>query len=422
MWGVYVIAQDVQPTNVIGSQSQTSSAFQAQQSTKKDVNQTAPADLQSLIKTDTTKELLASQPQSAGLTSESVQETEQKIISPQLMSQEKEIAVIQTEPDRIQQEKTESVVVTEEEEIKGIDTVDLEEPRGNWLFKRIWWSRAENKYEKIRALFGNILESRMLFFTKRSMTDKDLFAPFYFEIGMSNAELQGTVAQLIEYIDKERKKEGDLSSSGREILHVLLGEKKSLESINADILTINKLDVDIDETVKKMMEQIDRARRYEREAWNSFKDIAHVLSDKKARELFYQMDTAYNNLKDIQEYVNQALSVHLDRVTNMAKTQIERIKSTMDMMKKKGHDLKTLTERIAKKEVIKSEVIEEEEVEQEVEEQGFFAGIFSTLSSGIVGIWYTIVYVVTLPFSWFTSGESNTEEIEQESGFISTEE
>ena len=61
--------------------------------------------------------------------------------------------------------------------------------------------------------------------------------------------------------------------------------------------------LDIDATLKKLMEQIDRARKYEREAWNNFKDIAHVLSDKKARELFYQMDTAHNNLKDIQEYV-----------------------------------------------------------------------------------------------------------------------
>ena len=128
----------------------------------------------------------------------------------------------------------------------------MEEPRGNWLFKRIWWNRAENKYEKIRALFSNILEARILFFTKRSTADKELFAPFYFEIGMSNGELQETVSQLLKHIEKERKQEGDLSAPAQEILNVLMREKKSLESINADVLTIHKLDAGHRCNVKKI--------------------------------------------------------------------------------------------------------------------------------------------------------------------------
>ena len=31
----------------------------------------------------------------------------------------------------------------EEIEIKGIDTVNVNEPKGNWLYKRIWWEKAE---------------------------------------------------------------------------------------------------------------------------------------------------------------------------------------------------------------------------------------------------------------------------------------
>lgn len=322
---------------------------------------------------------------------------------------------VENKKEEAKKEEKSKTLEAEEEEIKGIDTVDLEEPRGNWLFKRIWWNRAENKYEKIRTLFGNILEARIQFFTKRSTASSDLFAPFYFEVGMNNGELQETVSQLLKHIENERKKEGDLRGSALEIFNVLLREKKSLESINADVLTIHKLDVDIDETLKKLMEQIDRARKYEREAWNSFKDIAHVLSDKKARELFYQMDTAHNNLKDIQEYVNQALSVHLDRVVGMAKSQIERIKSTIDKLKKEGHDLKTLADQASGKAPIKSAPAQEEELEEESEEeeQGFFARTFSAIKSGFVAVWDTVVYVVTLPFSWFSSGESS-ESDEQE--------
>lgn len=312
------------------------------------------------------------------------------------------------------QEEIKPVPMPEEEaEIKGIDTVDLDEPRGNWLFKKIWWGRAENKYEKIRGIFEQILESRILFFTKRSTADKDLFAPFYFEIGMDNGELQGTVAQLIAHIEKERKKEGDLSPASREVYNVLMSEKKSLESINADVLAVNKLDMDIDETLKKLMEQIDLARKYEREAWRSFKEIGYVLSDKKARELYYQMDTAYNNIKDIQEYVGQALVVHLDRVVAAAKNQTERIKTAIDALNKKGHDLRTLIDKISAKPQKPPVVIEEEEIVEPEQEQGFFGNIFSSITSSVVAVWDTIVYVITLPFSWFSSSESSEEVVEE---------
>ena len=40
----------------------------------------------------------------------------------------------------------------DEIEIKGIDTVDINEPKGNWLYKRIWWEKAERTYEKIKQL------------------------------------------------------------------------------------------------------------------------------------------------------------------------------------------------------------------------------------------------------------------------------
>jgi len=295
----------------------------------------------------------------------------------------------------------------------------LEEPRGNWLFKKIWWGRAENKYEKIRTAFESILESRILFFTKRSTADKDLFAPFYFEIGMNNGELQAIVSQLINHIEKERKQEGDLSASGRKVLNELMSEKKSLESISAGVLAVNKLDVEIDETLKKLMEQVDRARKYEQEAWKKFKDIGLVLSDKKARELFYQMDTAYNNIKDIQEYLGQALIVHLDRVVGTAKSQTERIKATIDALNKKGHDLRTLVDKIsAQKESVSVEQQEDEEDIEPEEELGFFARIFSAIKSGFVTVWDSVAYVVTLPFSLFSSPEPTDQELIEEESML----
>jgi hypothetical protein len=314
---------------------------------------------------------------------------------------------LQEQESKKPEENKPSILNTEEGYIEGIDTVNLEEPRGNWLFKKIWWGRAESKYEKIRTVFENILESRIVFFTKRSTVDRDLFAPFYFEIGMSNGELQDIVSQLMTHIERERKREGELSPTSKRVVDTLISEKKSLESISASVIAVNKLDLDIDETLKKLMEQIDRARRYEQDAWKNFKDIGRVLSDKKARELYYQMDTAYNNIKDIQEYVGQALIVHLDRLVGAAKNQTEKIKTNIDGMKKKGHDLRNLVDQISNKIENKPAPVEETEEQEteEQEEQGFFGSIFSTVKSGIVSVWDSVVYIVTLPFSWFWSSE-----------------
>src|SRR5689334_7513565 len=36
----------------------------------------------------------------------------------------------------------------EQKNPEGIDTVSLEDAQGNWLFKRVWWERAEDRYGK----------------------------------------------------------------------------------------------------------------------------------------------------------------------------------------------------------------------------------------------------------------------------------
>ena len=55
-----------------------------------------------------------------------------------------------------------------EDEMKSIDTMDLEQPEGNWLNKRIWWERAKDKYKECREVFEAIFASRMSFLEKRS--------------------------------------------------------------------------------------------------------------------------------------------------------------------------------------------------------------------------------------------------------------
>ena len=218
------------------------------------------------------------------------------------------------------------------DEIMGLDTVDLEDPQGNWLFKRVWWERAEQKYEKIRALVTQIMEQRSGFFTKRSELDKNVLDPFYIEIGFKQGELKQKVDDLIADIKNEKNR----NSSDTEYFEKLQNNKKELESLSTDIEKVTKQDQAVERAIMQLVDQINKLHNYEQQAWQDFKDIARVLDDKKARELFYKVDNAWQNVQKVQEYIEKTFTGSFDTLIQDISKQITRIKDQIDALKEQG--------------------------------------------------------------------------------------
>ncbi len=288
-------------------------------------------------------------------------------------------------------------------EIEGIDTVDLDSPQGNWLFKRIWWERAEQKYEKIRGIVQSIFESRMGFFSLRNDVDKSVLDPFYIGIGLSQGELQMLLDQLVQTLDKERQDKGTLDANERAALSAILQEGEMIEQMHKDVMAINQLDRDIDDALSQLMEQINRVRGYDSEAWQAFKEIARVLDDTKARELYYQVDTAGRNIKDIKTYIDTSFAPHFEQLVKTVREQVERVQHSAVALKEKGIDLKLQVERITKGSV--SRAGEQEEEEEEVS-GGFFSSIFSAIGSFFSSIWG----IIRWPYDLIFGGGSEVEE------------
>jgi hypothetical protein len=306
------------------------------------------------------------------------------------------------------------------EEIKGINTVDLEESRGNWLFKRIWWERAEKKYEKIRLLVEKIIDSRMEFFEKRTRTDREILDPFYHTMGMDQGEMKTIVGQLIAQLQQERDKDGVLNAQERDLLQLLTSEKKSIEQLQGYVATITKLDVELDEALNKLLEQINAIRRYERDAWQQFKDIARVLSDTKARELYAHMEVVLANIQEVQEYLQEPFKEHFDHIINMITTHVDFIKNTVQALKEKGIDLQDRMKAQADKlkpRVTQEDQNEQDEEEQDEAEQGFIGRTMSAITGGFKTMWDYAVFVITWPYVKLfgsTQAESEQDEEEQE--------
>ena len=95
-----------------------------------------------------------------------------------------------------------------------------------------------------------------------------------------------------------------------------------MEALKANVNTINALENSIDDVLAKLMETINRVREYEQEAWQNFKDIARLLDDRKAKEMFYKIDATWRNVTSLKEYIQTRTLYHNKWIQNLKKRQI----------------------------------------------------------------------------------------------------
>lgn len=295
--------------------------------------------------------------------------------------------------------------------IEGIDTVDLDQPQGNWLFKRIWWERSEERYEKIKRKIEEIFEKRMVFFEKRSELVKNILDPFYLKIGMGQGEFQAIVGEFIQLLETEREKKGSLSAQEREVLANLDNEREALEQLMVDVQAIGEVENRVDESLSQLLQQINAIRMYDKQAWDAFKEIARVVDDEKALQLYHVVDTALHNIKDIGDYLEHAFAAHFDQLIATAKEQTERVTTVVAGLKEKGINFKKRIEQIMTPKQNGKKVQEKKEEEEEPEEEQSFLSAY--IMSPLASVWNGIVSVVSWPY-YAIFGGKEAEESEEE--------
>lgn len=305
---------------------------------------------------------------------------------------------IPTEPEPI---KDEPVVIPEEEtELEapmGIDTVSLDNPQGNWLFKKIWWERAEERYEKIRQLVDSIWESRTTFFVKRNELDRNVLDPFYLTVGIGQGELQTILAELVDFFEKNREQQGDLNEQERALYETIAPQEEALKQLKLDIESIANLDHSIDDALGTLMNQINRVRQFERQAWENFKEIAHILNDTKARELYYMIEGAARNIKNISSYLERDFLSHFNKLTGEATKHVTRVQNQIEALKEQGVNFKRQTELLATQ-----QETQEDEDDADNDEDiapkpklGWFGWILSGFKSGL----NLIFSIISIPYN-----------------------
>ncbi len=281
----------------------------------------------------------------------------------------------------------------DEPDEEGIDTIDIASG-GNWLLKRIWWERAQETFEKIKALMEQVFDFRMQFFAQRNEIDKSLTS-FYLATGFDQGELEEVVDDLLQELSDDKQEEGRLKGKKRDVFLGLQDRKQDLEQLKFDVSSITELDGAIDEALQTLIEQINRCRQYEHQAWQKFKEIAQELDDEKAKELYYHMESLFQNIQEIFAYLRGAYAQHFQETLGTAKSQVEQVKSRLAHFKEEGVELEGQLTQLRQTE--QEEDLEEEE-EDAVPAQrkpagfvqkitGFFGQLLQTISSTLYSLW-----------------------------------
>ncbi len=282
----------------------------------------------------------------------------------------------------------------------GFDTLGLEKPSGNWLFKRIWWEKAEARYEKIRGLVDQVMDLRMQFLAKRSEVDNKILDPFYIEQSINQGQLEEIVGFLINELKRERERDKSLSPQERQLYETLAAEKRSLEQLRLDVESIRTIDIALDDALTALMQQVNACRSYENKSWELFKDIAKVLDHEQARTLYYNMNTYLDNIKNIHSYLKNTFSQHFDGLITTIQQNITRIKTTMSALQEKGVNLRqqmiTISDQEAALEKQSTPTAPQQakdlEEDEEEEPKGFIALTWSYVTGFFKGIWDLLTF------------------------------
>ncbi|MCL4229080.1 hypothetical protein KJZ61_00115 [Candidatus Dependentiae bacterium] len=282
----------------------------------------------------------------------------------------------------------------------GFDTLGLEKPSGNWLFKRIWWEKAEGRYEKIKGLVDQVMDLRMQFLAKRSEVDNKILDPFYIEQSINQGQLEEVVSFLINELKRERERDKSLSPQERQLYETLVAEKRSLEQLRLDVESIRTIDIALDDALTALMQQVNLCRSYENKSWDLFKDIAKVLDHEQARTLYYNMNTYLDNIKNIHSYLKNAFSQHFDGLITSIQQNITRIKTTMSALQEKGVNLRqqmiTISDQEAALEKQSTptapQQVKDQEEDDEEEPKGFISLTWSYVTGFFKGIWDLLTF------------------------------
>ncbi|MGB8468352.1 MAG: hypothetical protein WCE21_05090 [Candidatus Babeliales bacterium] len=282
------------------------------------------------------------------------------------------------------------------EESSGLDNINLVEG-GNWYLKRQALEQTVDTIEQINELFNKIVLLNTDYLVKRNKVDTEM-EHFLLKMGIDIGDLDQRLQEVIEELDAKRKKEGELSEEKRDIEHDAEQKKAEVEKLQSDLKDLLKLNDKLDATMEMVSNQIKKANDYQAMAWKNFQTIKKILSDEKARELYYQTDGLFKSILGLYEYLQTPLMNYFTEHIEQLRSKMGIMQSSFDTLKTKGIDLQKTAQEPEKK--VEGPVVAKPKEIKKVEKQSWFGSIIHTISLPFVYVYEGLKLMITEMYQW----------------------
>jgi hypothetical protein len=237
-------------------------------------------------------------------------------------------------------------VSQEEVQRSSLETLDIN-ASGNWLEKRYWYQKAEKTYELTKSTVAEIVDMRAAFYSAAHGIGQQLDT-FYETVNFDKGQIDYLLQDALQDTDLLKDDRGDLSPEEREIKNNIKADQKQLELIGKTIKGIHDLDKSVEDVFAQALQIIDNARKYEIEAWESFKTIAYDLDDKKAEAEYLKIDGYYQNAQQTLGFLKTQLLTYLQQALIQKITvHVSKVQQSLEDLKKKDLDAKKQREKEA---------------------------------------------------------------------------
>ena len=238
---------------------------------------------------------------------------------------------------------------------KGLDTTDVGN-QGNWLLKRVWYEQAEDTFGKLLHELDSIIQLQIKLFKLVTSSEKKAEVAFK-KIGLET----DVVKKQLDYIIKEAKdKSTDKEASVvREAKELVSEHLKSFEQLQGDVKKYYESEASLNDVVNQIISQVNKAREYQKDGWDDFKEIGSTLDDAKAKKLYYKLEGYQQTLTGINNYLSGALKSFIEKLSSHSSQTADKIVALLHELEKKDINLSEIEKTFKDA----SELLEKEEKE-----------------------------------------------------------
>lgn len=296
--------------------------------------------------------------------------------------------------------------------------------QGNWRKKKDWLKQAIAKNDAIQTMIIDVQQFKKIFYDKFKPVD-GVLDTFYQQAGFDKGELEVLIKEIdgeiettktktkelftkaLSQLDEETKEEAikikEQFADVYSIEEKFKQHKNNLEQFKMDINAIVELDKSLRTRLKTAEDQIDSIQTNVDEAEQLSKKIWHIIDDKKAKKIFYDLSSIHENTKALQEYIQQDLVQDFDNVITTLQNQIEMVGNSIDNLEQQGIIVKNRTARLEEERKKQQELLEQKKDREQKKEQKEIRKKRQDIPQTWYGlIWSGLTSLFSLIFSWFS--------------------